>query len=394
MSLPTRTGWMLGAIVAMLSVMPSVHARSVADKPPQSHGPTTTAVQRKTLDGVQVEIGQLGGVPYRIDMPRHWNHRLVVYYHGYATTHAQFVLDAPQPWHAAMLTRGYAVIQSAYATTGWALQSAMADTELLRRYFVAQHGQPTQSLVAGASMGGALTALTIEAEPGHYQGALALCGALAPSWEAIQQAFIARAAFDYYFPGMFDGLAPVPASYQPDQALEQRIAAAFAAQPQRFADLHAIVGVGNASEMTDVIAFATTIIQRAQQQAGGNPFGNLNFVYTGTSDDVALNRGVRRYRADPAAAAYLMQYYTPSGRLLRPMLELHDLGDPLVPAGSVFAYAERVQRAGHADNFVQQYVPASGHCVFTADDIGRAFDELRSWVDHGPAPTPGALPQP
>ena len=63
-----------------------------------------------------------------------------------------------------------------------------------------------------------------------------------------------------------------------------------------------------------------------------------------------------------------------------------------MPASSVFAYAERVQRAGHARNFVMQYVPAAGHCVFTGAQVGAAFDELTRWIDRGTRPTPGALP--
>ncbi len=342
--------------------------------------------------GIASEIGTLGGVPFRIDVPRPWNGTLVVYYHGYSLQPVRFALDTPMPWLQPVLARGDAVIQSAYANTGWALRSALADTARLRAYFIATRGRPKRSLVLGASMGGALTALTIESDPGNYQGALVLCGALAPSWELIQRAFIMRAAFDYYFPGIFGALDPVPADYAPTPEIDRRIAAAFAAHPHRFADLRALWGVGNARDLPDVIAFATALIQRAQQQAGGNPFGNTEYVYTGTRDDAALNAGVRRYRADPAAAAFLMRYYTPSGRLLRPMLELHDLGDPLVSASSVFAYAERVQRAGHARNFVMQYVLAAGHCVFTPTQVGAAFDELTRWIDHGTRPVPGALP--
>lgn len=276
------------------------------------------AMQRTTRDGVRIEIGRLDGVPYRIDLPQDWNHRLVVFYHGYALDPVQYALDAPQEWLAPMLARGDAVIQSAYANSGWALQSAMADTAQLRAYFIARYGVPTQSLVAGDSMGGALTALTIESDPGNYQGALALCGALAPSWELTQRQFNFVAAFAYYFPGILPTLDPVPADYAPTPELEQRIAAAVAAHPRRMANLHALWGVGTAQDLPSVIAIIPALIQRDQQQAGGNPFGNANFVYTGTANDAALNAGVRRYAADPAAVAYLMRYYTPSGACCGP----------------------------------------------------------------------------
>lgn len=384
----TITRLTLGLVLLLAVALPG----QAADHTLASGAFAPRAVQRATLAGSLIEIGRLDDVPYRIDLPHDWNHRLVVFYHGYSLDPVQYALDAPQMWLAPMLARGYAVIQSAYADTGWALQGATADTAQLRAYFIARQGQPTQTIVAGASMGGALAALTIESDPGNYQGALVLCGALAPSWELTQRQFNFVAAFAYYFPGMLPSLDRVPGDYVPTPALEQRIAAAFAAHPQRVTDLRALWGVGNAQDLPGVITFILALIQRDQQQAGGNPFGNADYVYAGTSDDVALNASVRRYTADPAAAAYLMRYFTSSGRLLRPMLELHDLGDPLVPAASVFAYAERVQRAGHAANFVMQYVPASGHCVFTSTQVGTAFDELTRWIDYSQRATPGALP--
>lgn len=50
-----------------------------------------------------------------------------------------------------------------------------------------------------------------------------------------------------------------------------------------------------------------------------------------------------------------------------------------------------VQRAGHADNFVQQYVNANGHCVFKPDEMDRAFGELLDWVHKGKRPVSGHL---
>lgn len=392
MHMPHRPRSRILPVLAGLLLASALSVVQARNAPADYAGFRPRDVQHTTLDGVAIEIGRLDGVPYRIDMPKDWNHRLVVFYHGYSLDPVHYALDAPQPWLAPMLARGYAVIQSAYAQTGWALQSAMADTAQLRAYFVARHGRPRQALVAGDSMGGALVALTIESDPGNYRGALALCGAVAPSWDLTQRQFRMLAAFSYYFPGILPTLGPVPADYAPTPEIEKRIAAALAAHPRRFADLRAIWHTGTPQDMPGVIAFATALVQRAQAQAGGNPFGNADYVYLGTRDDAALNAGVARYRADPAAVAYQLRYYTPSGRLLRPMLELHDLADPLVPADSVDAYAERVQRAGHAKEFVQQYVPAEGHCVFTGDEVGRAFGELVRWVDQGERPQPGRLP--
>jgi pimeloyl-ACP methyl ester carboxylesterase len=291
-----------------------------------------------------------------------------------------------------LLARGYAVIQSGYSRSGWAIEQAQAETEALRAQFVAKHGAAKRTYVMGMSMGGALTVLTIETRPETYAGALSLCGVIGPSDSMLQRDFALRAAFDFYFPGLLGSLVPVPADYEPDERVEAKIQAAFARNPAAVKALLGLYPAADARNLVPVIAFITSDIKELQQRTGGNPFGNADMIYVGSGDDAALNDGVKRYRADEKAAAYITRWYTPSGKLLRPLLALHDTGDPLVPASSAFEYALTVERAGHAANFVQQYVNREGHCVFTPDEIGRAFDELVGWVKAGKRPASGKLP--
>jgi hypothetical protein len=342
---------------------------------------------------LQTEIGTLQRASYRIDVPARWNHKLVVYFHGYEDQPLVFGKgDALSPMLAPILARGYAVIQSGYSQGGWAVQQAGTDTERLRKFFVARHGAPEQSIAMGMSMGGTLTALTIETQPQTYAGALSLCGAIAPSDHLMARAFALRAAFDYYFPGLLGPLVPVPADYRNDANTTAKIAAALRSNPKARKALLRWYGAADADNLAPVIAFIGNAIRELQRRAHGNPVGNANLVYVGSGDDAALNDGVRRYRADPAAAAWLARWYTPTGRLLRPLLDLHDTGDPLVPASGTFEYALAAQRAGHGDNFVQQYVNHEGHCVFTPQQVGKAFNELVDWIEHGRRPQPGGLP--
>ena len=73
------------------------------------------------------------------------------------------------------------------------------------------------------------------------------------------------------------------------------------------------------------------------------------------------------------------------------MLAVHTVYDPTIPAGTLSLYDHIVQGAGFEDNYVQQYVHHEGHCNISADEIGRAFDELVHWTHKGPRPTPGLL---
>ena len=161
-----------------------------------------------------VEVGDLEGAAWRLDMPQQWNHGLVVFFHGHATAPVTFNgKQRASPMFDPMLRAGFAVLQSAYSGTGWAVEEGSADTERLRRWFVAKHGKPRRTFAVGMSMGGALTVLALETQPQAYDGGLSLCGAIEPSDRLMQRDFALRAAFDYWFPGVFGTLVPVDPTY-------------------------------------------------------------------------------------------------------------------------------------------------------------------------------------
>lgn len=377
MPMQTRTPHRRGLTATLLALL-------LASGCGAAHASAPTAVH---------QTGTLQGASYRIDIPAHWNHKLVVFFHGTSDTPVVFSpKDAVSPMFDPILASGYAVIQSGYSEGGWAIDAGAADTERLRAYFVHRYGKPVQAIVMGMSMGGTLTALTIERHPDLYAGALSMCGAIEPSNRLMARDFALRAAFDHYFPGLLGPLVPVPASYRGDDATTAKIAAALRSNPKARDALLRWYRAADADNLAPVIADIGNDMRDLQQRTHGNPVGNANLIYVGTGDDDALNDGVRRYRAEPAAAAWLAQRYTPDGKLLRPMLELHDIGDPLVPAYSTFDYALAAQRAGHGDNFIQQYVHHEGHCVFTPAQIGTAFHELTDWIDAGKRPQAGRLP--
>ena len=370
--------------VLMLCVLLAFAVASSADEPE-----TTMATDQQATP----EIGRHDGADYRIDIPENWNHSLVVYFHGYEIDPVDFPKDEPiSPMFEPLLKQGFAVAQSAYSQAGWAVEQGSADSERLRKYFVAKHGQPKQTFAIGLSMGGTLTVMALENTPQVYDGALSLCGVIEPTDVMMQRDFALRAAFDYYFPGVLGALVPVPASYVPTDAVVGKIAAAMQADPKSAAAVRTIYKAGDSASLPSVIASITYDVKEMQQRAGGNPFGNADLIYTGPVDHFALNDGVRRYRADARASVYLSRWYTPTGKLLKPLLALHTSGDEVVVASTAFNYALLAQRSGHADNFVQQYVNAAGHCAFTPKQIGRAFDELVDWSRTGKRPPSGRLP--
>jgi hypothetical protein len=85
----------------------------------------------------------------------------------------------------------------------------------------------------------------------------------------------------------------------------------------------------------------------------------------------------------------LQKYYTPTGRLERPLLALHTTYDPVVPSWVPREYALLTRSAGKGDLFVQQYVKRDGHCSITPEEIGRGFTQLRTWKTTGVKPNAG-----
>jgi pimeloyl-ACP methyl ester carboxylesterase len=345
------------------------------------------------------EVGLLDGAAYRIDVPTNWNHSLVVFYHGYALRPATFhIAEHLSGQQLPFFERHYAVIQSAYSKTGWALKEAYPETEELRRYFVKKYGTPTDTYVAGGSMGGQLVAITLELNPHPYLGGLDLCGSVGPTYENFNRRFAMRAAFDVYFPDVMPPLVPVPADFEDTIADRDKVLAALRTNPGAAAELRNLTGLRTDADLAHDIAYWTFIVGDIQRRAGGSPFDNRNEVYAGTSPtssatDFELNAKVKRYAADPRAEPYLVQHYSPTGRLGRPMLALHTIYDPIVQISQLALYDHEVQAAGAEQNMVQQIVDREGHCNFTQEEMGDAFDELVRWTHGGPRPTPGVLKQ-
>lgn len=336
------------------------------------------------------ETGEINGAQFRIDIPGDWNGVLVVYCHGYSPNPGRFTPGQSNPVAALFTARGYGVAQSGYAAGGWAIQEAVQDTKALERYFATKYGAPKETYVTGHSMGGFLTMTLLERFPDSYNGGLALCGPLAPAaWFIRKNVFDTRVVFDYYFPGLLPPSDKVPGDFAMSPALNAKVQAALDAKPPQAEALRRFTGIRTNKELASSLVFFTYILKDLQQRGGGNPFDNRNIIYEGTGEDDAVNDGVRRYAADPRAAEYLQTWYTPTGRLLRPMLAIHTTYDPLIPPGVPDQYQTIAELAGSSAMFVQRYAKRGGHCAIWPAEIDHGFAELRDWATKGVRPPSG-----
>lgn len=339
----------------------------------------------------KVENGTINGAAFRIEMPATWNKGLVMYCHGYQTVGSanNFENARAQALRKEFLSRGFAFAESAYSTQGWAVKEAVEDTEALRRYFVSKHGKPNETIVLGHSMGGAISIATIEKYPEVYEGALPMCGPLNVILNGFQERiFDMLATFDFLFPNVVGSLVNLPQTAKLDQA---KVKAAVEAAPDKAAMFAKHYSLASAAELPGVLAFWYEIVRELQFRAGGNPFDNRNTIYDGFDDDVALNRGIKRYAADAKAREYLRQHYSPTGKIADPVLTIHTTYDQLIPGRFVSQYDEFARVAGTQDLFVAKFVVAKGHCNFTPAQTGSAFDELLNWIREKKRPAAGEI---
>jgi hypothetical protein len=228
--------------------------------------------------------------------------------------------------------------------------------------------------------------LTIEQEPDRFTGALAACGPIGDFARQIDYLNGVRVVFDYLFPGILPGTVDDP----PDELVAgwtstyaPAVASAIEGDPELGAELAAVAGIP--AEGLDAATLAETVVSLlrynvlgtadAQERLGGQPYDNADRVYTGSSDDAALNAGAARYTADAAARAALDRFET-SGNPDPPLSIIHTTGDPIVPFFHQPLYEEKAIGVGAAGRVSRTDVERFGHCAFTPTEILAAFGEL------------------
>ncbi|MBI1746316.1 MAG: hypothetical protein HYR55_06975 [Acidobacteria bacterium] len=349
------------------------------------------------------------GAYYFIAVPANYNNRLVLWNHGYD-------LAPPQPllrlmdlgYGSLLLNEGFAVAASSYRSGGWVVADGAADTENLRKLFVETYGQPDYTYVVGASEGGIITAAIAELYGTdangnlQYNGALPMCGPLAGGRRNFYGAFDLRVVYQYYCRNLprptepqyelYLGLRPGDTLTQPELYARINECTGIDLPPgdrsttQR-ANLANILNVAKIPEgflKTD-LSYATFAMAELVQgrTRGGSPVTNLGVMYSGSTDDAALNRDVYRHGSDPDAVEYIRGSYDTTGVVPMPTLTIHTIGDGLVIVENERAYRELFK----GDDLFQTYTLAPGHCQFTFSEFEAVFHALQEWVVDGTRPS-------
>jgi len=403
----------LAASVAVLAsgLGPSAAPALAADQP----GACATTAQ--TLRGTLSD-----GATYKIQVPANWNCTLFLYSHGYAAPGSKNpAVDVGDPvtgdW---LLSHGYALAGSSYATTGWAIQQALPDQVSTLNVFDQLVGTPAQTIAWGHSLGGIITAGLIQDYPSRFSAALPMCGVLAggvATWNAgLDGAFA--------FQQLIDPSVQIVNITAPEANLAQAEQAAAAAQQtaQGRARLALAAALGDvpgwftplspepaaddfaAQENNQFLwetqvdfGFGFALRAELEARAGGNPSWNTGVDYyrqlarsadqrevvglyraAGLSlrGDLARLENAPRVSADPSAVAYLGQNISFTGQISVPVLTMHTTGDGLVIPENEQAYASVVRRADDSQLLRQIFVSRAGHCAFTPAETITAVQTL------------------
>lgn len=353
-----------------------------------------------------------------VAMPREWNRRLVVHAHGGPRLGTPADGDSHEDLDrfSSMVRAGYAWIGSTYRRGGYGVRSAAADVENSRRLFWQHWGRPERTLLHGQSWGGnvaakvaELHALDLDGKP-RYDAVLTTNGVLTGGTRAYGFRADLRAVYQSYCrnhpaPGepqypLWQGL-PADARMTRDE-LRKRVDACTGidtppsqrspAQASRLADILAVIGIAEA-QLVSHLAWGTFHFRDLVQKRldGGNPFDNSATVYRGSRDDEALNAGVERFAADPAAVAQLAYDADLSGQIVRPMLAVHAAHDPVVGAGALAAYRGTVDAAGRGHLYAQAMTDESDHSRMRDATYLTALRALETWLDDGARPDADSL---
>ena len=374
------------------------------------------------------------------DVPADWNGTLLLYSHGFGPLTAA---DAPDPvTQAALLARGYALAGSSYDPNGseWALDTAVSDqfgtlravehTVLPRR--------PAKVLAFGTSMGGLVSALEAQDGTGRIDGALTTCGIVAGGINLNEFQLDGEYAMArLLLPGKDVQLVNFGGPDGASQASATAAAlTAAAAQAQQTAAGRARLGLAlaflNAAPWDPSAAAPTPASDPAAQESAQydleftGAFSILDFIELGrASIDQAdggsanWNAGVNYaavlakspfrdevtslYRAaglrigadladltrnanitaDPAAVRSLDATSVPAGHLAVPELDLHTIGDNLVPVQMESYYAHQVSAAGDGNLLRQAFVDSFGHCNFSPAELAAGVLALSHRVTTG-----------
>ena len=389
---------------------------SVSAGPPPAYFVDESKLPFDAAPGASAYWGVHARAGYRIEVPDNWNGDLVIWAHGFRGTGLELTVDN-HPLRPLLIALGYAWAASSYDRNDYDITSGVQSSHALIGRFHGIAGKPDKIYMTGASMGGHVTAVSIEQYPKTFDAALPVCGVLGD-----------YALFDYFLD--FNAAAQQLGTGMSQYPVDPQVYLGMTV-PQIKANLEAFpggwptvlnAGGNNLKNLTELrsggerpnfdeawffwntfpsflsgpgnFLFDTGLGDGTLPRAPGQSAENLDTVYQFDNDpalspeELALNQAIVRVEADPQTRHRngLAQVPVVSGDINIPVLTLHNLGDLFVPVLNEVAYASRVMQQGKSEYLVQRAIRGVLHCDFTPAEFSTAFLELVAWVNGGNKP--------
>jgi pimeloyl-ACP methyl ester carboxylesterase len=328
-----------------------------------------------------------------------------------------------------MLSSGFALAGSSYATTGWAIHEAIPDQIAVLDLFKLMVGEPKRTIAWGHSLGGMVTAALIQTHPDRFDAALPMCGVLSggvATWNtALDSAFAFKTLLA---PGTGLQVVNITNPLANLKLAEQLLSAAQSTSQGR-ARLALVSALADgpgwflptspepaATEFTSQemkhllwdlnvdVPFAFAFRAELEARAQGNASWNTGVKYrvqlahsidrdevralyeqAGLSLDADLEtlEDAVRISADPEALHYLERNIIFNGEIHIPVLTLHTKGDGLVVVQNESAYKRVVEEAGNEEFLRRAFVSRAGHCTFTPAETIASVQTLIDRLDTG-----------
>lgn len=342
----------------------------------------------------KIDSGSINSVKYKILFPENWQKKLIMYAHGYEFMGAKPRQSENPNWPKSMkvfLDRGFAVAASDYQLQGLAIIEGVEDTEVLRKYFTKKYGRPDTTFMVGHSMGGGITIAIMENFDKSYQAGLALCPLASRPYLQCRKEFDIYATFNGLFPGIISSLSDIFDLKKTYQAQDGRKMYAKAMEiKSAIIAKDSVLGVAFAKkydlkfdDLPFSLFFNENVLRDIAQKAGGNPFDNTNTLYSGFPDNIEVNKKAERLAAT-VNPDKIFSKYDKTGKINKPLLAMHTVYDQLIPpAFAIVNFENMIHQQGKDQYFTVKYTNGQGHCNFTENQTGKAFDELRNWAKTG-----------
>ena len=405
----------LALLVTAIAISPTAFAGAGGGPPPKYF----VDEAKRPFDarpGATAYWGVHTGAGYRAEVPENWNGTLVVWAHGFRGTGLELTVDN-HPLRDLLIPLGFAWVASSYSRNDYDVTSGVQATHAIVKRFNGLVGTPNRVYLTGASMGGHVTAASIEQYRNTYDAALPICGVLGD-----------YALFDYFldFNAAAQQIGTGASIYPVDPfvytvvtvpAIKAALEAAPGGWPvflnadgSNLKDLTALRSGGFRPNFDEAWFFWNTFPDFATgpgnflfdlafgdgtlPRTPGIGIDNADTVYQFdsdpalTPDEQALNDDVVRISPDPQGrgSSGISQVPVITGDIGIPVLTLHNLGDLFVPVLHEVEYAQRVAAQGNSDLLVQRAIRGVGHCDFSPTEFGSAFLELVAWEQYGIKP--------